>query len=245
MTDAGAGDAGQASLDDAVFRPVRAGNSLEETTARLMQTIRLGVVAPGDALPAERELAVRFSVSRDTVREAIRELTDTGYLKPRRGRYGGTFVSDPLPSPPVAPVSPATLAELEDLLGMREILEVGAVRAAATRTLDGEARALLWARLGEVADASTADYRRLDSRLHLTIGEIAGVPSLVTALADNRTRLNELLDSFPLLPRNIEHSNRQHEAIVLAILAGNEHGAAEAVREHLEGSAALLRGFLG
>ena len=34
----------QASLDDAVFRPVRAGNSLEDTTARLMQTIRLGVV---------------------------------------------------------------------------------------------------------------------------------------------------------------------------------------------------------
>jgi DNA-binding FadR family transcriptional regulator len=210
-----------------------------------MQTIRLGVVAPGDALPAERELAVRFSVSRDTVREAIRELTDTGYLKPRRGRYGGTFVSDPLPSPPVAPVSPATVAELEDLLGMREILEVGAARAAATRTLDGEARALLWTRLAEVAAASTADYRRLDSRLHLTIGEIVGVPSLVTALADNRTRLNELLDSFPLLPRNIEHSNRQHEAIVLAILAGNEEGAAEAVREHLEGSAALLRGFLG
>ena len=70
------------------------------------------------------------------------------------------------------------------------------------------------------------------------------MPSLVTVLADNRTRLNEQLDSFPLLPRNIEHSNRQHEAIVMAILAGNEDAAAEAVREHLDGSAALLRGFL-
>jgi DNA-binding GntR family transcriptional regulator len=99
-------------------------------------------------------------------------------------------------------------------------------------------------RLAEVSAASTTDYRRLDSRLHLTIGEIAGVPSVVTVLADNRTRLNELLDSFPLLPRNIEHSNRQHEAIVMAILSGNQDGAADAVREHLEGSAALLRGFL-
>ena len=45
MTDTGAREAGPASLDDAVFRPVRAGNSLEDTTARLMQTIRLGVVA--------------------------------------------------------------------------------------------------------------------------------------------------------------------------------------------------------
>ena len=58
-------------VDDAVYRPVRSGNSLEDTVARLMQTIRLGVVAPGQALPSERELALRFSVSRDTVREAM------------------------------------------------------------------------------------------------------------------------------------------------------------------------------
>ncbi len=210
-----------------------------------MQTIRLGVVPPGGTLPSERELAVRFSVSRDTVREAIRELSDTGYLTlaPRavRRHVRQRSAARRRPSPRSMP---PTATELDDLLGLREILEVGAARAAATRTLDGEARALLWTRLGEVAAASTADYRRLDSRLHLTIGEIVGVPSLVTVLADNRTRLNELLDSFPLLPRNIEHSNRQHEAIVLAILSGNEEGAAEAVREHLEGSAALLRGFL-
>ncbi|HWM32968.1 MAG TPA: FCD domain-containing protein [Pseudolysinimonas sp.] len=237
-------DAGTASLDEAVFRPLRSGNSLEDTISRLMQTIRLGVVPPGETLPSERELALRFSVSRDTVREAIRELADAGYLTARRGRYGGTFVSDPLPDPPVAPLTPPTAGELDDLLGLREILEVGAARAAATRTLEGDARAVLWTRLGEVRAASAADYRRLDSRLHLTIGEIVGVPSLVHLMADNRTRVNELLDSFPLLTRNIEHSNRQHEEIVMAILSGNEEGAAEAMREHLEGSAALLRGFL-
>ena len=70
------------------------------------------------------------------------------------------------------------------------------------------------------------------------------MPSLVPLLADNRTRINELLDRFPLLARNIEHSNEQHEAIVLAILAGDADGAADAMREHLEGSGALLRGFL-
>lgn len=233
-----------ATLSDAVFRPVRSGNSLEDTTARLMQTIRLGVVPPGEALPSERDLAVRFSVSRDTVREAIRELADTGFLVSRRGRYGGTFVSDPLPVPPVAPAVPPSAAELDDLLGLREILEVGAARAAAVRTLDSEARSALWTRLGEVAAASAEDYRRLDSRLHLTVAEIVGVPSLVTLLADNRSRVNELLDSFPLLPRNIEHSNRQHERIVMAILSGDDQAAADAMAEHLEGSAALLRGFL-
>lgn len=236
---------GPSLVDEAVFRPVRSGNSLEDTVGRLMQTIRLGVVPPGQALPSERDLAARFSVSRDTVREAIRELSEAGYLVSKRGRYGGTFVADPLPSPPVAPAVAPTASEIEDVVGLREILEVGAVRAAATRALEPDDRALLWTRLGEVQAASPDDYRRLDSRLHLAFAEIVGVPSLVTLLAENRTRVNELLDTFPLLARTIEHSNRQHEAIVFAILAGNEQGAADAMREHLDASAVLLRGFLG
>jgi DNA-binding FadR family transcriptional regulator len=48
-----------------------------------------------------------------------------------------------------------------------------------------------------------------------------------------------------LLPLNIAHSNEQHEAIVTAILTGNRARAAEAMSEHLDGSAVLLRGFLG
>ena len=63
-----------------VYRPLRDGNALEDTVARLVQTIRLGVVAPGESLPPERELAGRYEVSRDTVREAIRELADTGHV---------------------------------------------------------------------------------------------------------------------------------------------------------------------
>jgi len=63
-------------------------------------------------------------------------------------------------------------------------------------------------------------------------------------LVGNRSRVNALLDGIPLLSRNIEQSNRQHEDIVAAILAGNVDRAATTTREHLEGSAALLRGFL-
>jgi DNA-binding FadR family transcriptional regulator len=52
------------------------------------------------------------------------------------------------------------------------------------------------------------------------------------------------LDKIPLLPPNIAHSNEQHETIVMAILTGRPDDAAAAMRNHLEGSAALLRGFL-
>jgi GntR family transcriptional repressor for pyruvate dehydrogenase complex len=230
-------------IGEALFRPVRSGNAFEDTVARLLQTIRLGIVGPGEALPPERDLAARFSVSRDTVREAIRELSDAGYLQSRRGRYGGTFVSDTLPTVTTTSEPPDS-AEIEDVLGLREILELGAARAAASRTLSAAERDALWTSLRETSAATVSDYRRLDSRLHLTIGELVGTPSLVPLLADNRTRVNELLERIPLLGRNIEHSNLQHEEIVVAILTGDAERAAQAMSEHLEGSAALLRGFL-
>jgi GntR family transcriptional repressor for pyruvate dehydrogenase complex len=233
----------QSVISDALFRPVRSGNAFEDTVARLLQTIRLGIVAPGEALPPERDLAARFSVSRDTVREAIRELADAGYLVSKRGRYGGTFVTDPVPAA-VGNAAPLDPAEIEDVLGLREILELGAARAAASRSLSAAERDLLWTRQRDAAAASVTDYRRLDSRLHLTIGELVGTPSLVSLLADNRTRVNELLERIPLLSTNIAHSNQQHESIVVAILTGDPESAAAAMREHLEGSAALLRAFL-
>ena len=226
----------------AVYRPLRRGNALEDTVARLVQTIRLGVVAPGESLPPERELAASFGVSRDTVREAIRELADTGYLLPRRGRYGGTFVADPLPQPAIRRT--VTPEEVDDVLGLRRVLETGAVRAAASRSLDAATRADLWARHEAALPAGPGEYRRLDTLLHLAIAEAAGIPSLVALVAENRADVNEWLDTFPLMPRNIQHSGEQHERIIAAILAGRADAAEEAMRDHLAGSEALLRGFL-
>ncbi len=47
-----------------------------------------------------------------------------------------------------------------------------------------------------------------------------------------------------LLAVNIEHSDAQHRSIVDAILAGDPAAARQAMDEHLDGTSALLRGFL-
>lgn len=228
---------------DALLRPVRPLNAFEDTVERLLQTIRLGVLGPGDSLPPERELAAQMRVSRDTVREAIKSLAEAGYLVSRRGRYGGTFVADALPAPCAHDVE-FSRADIDDAMRLREILETGAARMAATRTLTAADRDALSARLLDVRGCAPTDYRRLDSRLHLAIAEAAGVPSLVPMIAQNRMRLNEMLDRIPLLTRNIAHSDEQHEAIVAAILAGDADAAAETTAAHVWGSAALLHGFL-
>lgn len=233
-------------VETALFRPVRTRNAFEETVERLLQAIRLGVAAPGERLPAERDLAARLGVSRVTLRDAIRAIADAGYVESRRGRYGGTFVAAELPSTRRR-TRAAPVGELEDVLTLRRVLESGAAEAAAARTLTPDDRQHLRVRLTEVGAVDTADeaeYRRRDSRLHLAIAEVTASASLTTAVADVRTRVNELLDKIPLLAANIEHSNAQHQTIVEAILSGDATAARQAMDEHLAGTAALLRGFL-
>ena len=251
-TDAAGTDAAGGIRSELLLRPVHGGNAFEETVQRLLQTVRLGLIAPGERLPAERDLAGMLAVSRDTLRDALASLGEAGYLVSRRGRYGGTFVVDELPTTArgrgaggePAPERRYTPAEINDALILREVLEVGAARQAAARPLAPADREALWASLGDSIAATDDDYRRLDSRLHLTIGELAGSSSLVPLLAEVRMRVNELLDSIPSLGPNIAHSNRQHEQVVMAILTGNPEAAALAMTEHLAGTALLLRGFL-
>ncbi len=236
------------TADDAVLRPIRGGNAFEETVERILQVIKLGVIVAGERLPPERELSVRLNVSRVTLREAIRALQEAGYVESRRGRYGGTFVRRaevPNGRTSHRRAGRRPVEEMDDLLTLREVLEVGAAEMAARRALGPEEGRHLSDRLAQTSAARLRDYRRLDSRLHLAIAEVTGSASLTSCIADVRMRLNELLDAIPQLRRNIEHSNRQHQAIVAAILTGDPPAARRSMEEHVAGSAALLRGFLG
>ncbi|MGA5822004.1 FadR/GntR family transcriptional regulator [Kitasatospora sp. NPDC094028] len=231
----------------AIFRPVRTGNAFEETVERLLQAIKLGVFGLGDRLPAERDLAARLGVSRETLREALRTLQQAGCVEPRRGRYGGTFVTYRMPAPDVADLRRAARdlgGALEDALTYRQVLEVGAAEAAARRPLSPDQQAHLESRLAELEEAPPEQYRQLDSRFHLAIGELTGSPTLATAIAEARMRLNDLLNAIPMVDRNIAHAAEQHRAMVRAILDGDGDAARRATEEHLAGTAALLRGFL-
>lgn len=230
-------------IAELLITQVRPANAYEESVQRLLQSIRLGMIHPGDRLPSERDLAAMLKVSRDTVREALSTLADAGYVVSQRGRYGGTFVVDELPDP--SPTDAVITAdEVADVTALRRVLEIGAAREAASRELTAEERSSLARALEDCTNAPTTDHRRIDSRLHLLIAELSGSPSLVPLSANMRTRMNALLAAIPVLEPNIAHSNEQHARIVNAILAGRPQAAAKAMSEHIEGSAALLRAFL-
>ena len=233
-----------------MLRPVRAGNAFEETVERLLTAIRLGLVGPGEKFPAERDLAAQLGVSRLTLREALRSLQQAVFVESHRGRFGGTFVMASPPAPGRAELLRQLRedgARLDDVLTFRMAVETGAAQLLAQAVagpIPPAAAEVLPARLAALATAGPQDYRRLDTLFHLAIAELTGSPLLAAACADARMRTNDLLNAIPVLPRNIDHTAAQHTAIVAAILSGDPDRARRAVAEHLEGTSALLRGFL-
>jgi len=234
-----------------MWRPVRGGNAFEITVARLAQAIRLGLVAVGERLPPERELAERLQVSRVTLREAIAALREAGFLESRRGRSGGTFVvrasGDAVegPAQDAAALAREMGDTLHDALDFRRVLEPGAAALAATRALSAADRANLVACLAAARTRDPLTRRVSDSRLHLAIASTSGSTSVAASIADVQLRLDRLLAAIPVLRRNLDHSDTQHDRIVEAILAGDPAVARVEMEEHCDATAALLRGLLG
>ncbi|MET7681721.1 FCD domain-containing protein [Streptomyces sp. NPDC005423] len=228
-----------------VLRPVRAGNGFEEALEQILQVVRLGLVPGGGRLPAERELAERLGISRVTLREVLKVLQDQGLVESRRGRYGGTFVLARTDAGGEDELRRRiSSVDIEDVLRFREVLEVGAAGLCATHGLTPDQAGRLRKALAATHDAPLSDYRRRDTLLHLTLAQLCGSPTLTAQYAGVRAAVNDLLDCIPLLVRNLEHSQRQHIALVEAVLDGDADGAREMMREHCGGTAALLRGFL-
>jgi DNA-binding FadR family transcriptional regulator len=229
-----------------LFSPVPVRNAFEVTIERLAQSIRLGVLVEGDRLPPERELAETFGVSRVTLREAIKALRDAGLVESRRGRGGGTFVAVPRREHTRSrdELERAIGHHLDDVLSLRKVVEPGAAALAASRTLSAADRSSLLEYLRAATDCEPNVRRRADSRLHLAIAALGGSALVTAVVADVQMRLDELLRAIPVIPGNIAHSARQHASVVEAILGGQPEWARTEMEEHVDGTAALLRGFL-
>jgi DNA-binding FadR family transcriptional regulator len=77
------------------YEPVQTSRAFEEVMAQLRRLAVQGHLKPGDRLPAERDLALRLGVSRNTIREALRGLEMAGVLELRKGAHGGAFLISP------------------------------------------------------------------------------------------------------------------------------------------------------
>ena len=236
-------------LPEAVLRPVRGHHAFEACVEQLATAIRLGVYPLGTTLPAERELAAILQVSRATLREAMAALREAGLVETRRGRAGGTVVTLKPRTPSAraaARVSAERRSDWLDALEFRSVVEPGAAWLAARNRPTGVRREQLERALADVEAArKPAAHRQADSRFHLTVASLADSPRVIEAVTSVQATLHEMLLAIPVLGTNIAHSDRQHAALVKAILAGNAARARTVMEEHCDDTAALLRGLVG
>ena len=81
-------------LSRAQFQPIRTPRAFEEIADQIRKELSQRRLRPGDRLPPERALAGQFGVSRNTLREALRSLENSGLLRLQKGASGGAFVCE-------------------------------------------------------------------------------------------------------------------------------------------------------
>jgi len=86
------------SVDELSFQQVKTRRVFEEICEQIRRRLASGALKPGDKLPAERDLATEFRVSRPAVREALRTLEISGVVSLQKGVKGGAFIRDGNPA---------------------------------------------------------------------------------------------------------------------------------------------------
>lgn len=227
-------------------RRQRLSDSITEYIERLIVE---GKLNPGDALPPERDLAKQLGVSRPSLREALLVMESRGLVQARRGGgFGVTDITGPTITDPLVHLLQRHPSTIDDVLELRHGLECVAAYFAAIRATDADAKRLkemsaaMRRRRAERDPLEDAD---LDVDFHMAIAEASHNVALVHVMRGifNLMRSNMMRSREVLYrqPENVALLDKQHVAIVEAIVARNHDAARAAANLHLSFIQASLR----
>ena len=208
------------------------GRLYQELARKLFAQLAAGAYALGDRLPPERELAVEFSVSRPTVREAIIALEVQGIVEVKVG--SGAYVRR-LPGAGDAPGFNVTAFELTEA---RILSEGEAAALAATNITDADLEHLRDLVDKIAVENQLADGAELADRdLHLAIAKITRNTAMVSIIEELWRMRSASPDSALLLAKardaNVRPVVEEHMAIVAALATRDPARARAAMRAHL------------
>jgi DNA-binding FadR family transcriptional regulator len=231
-------------VERTVFTPVRQGSAVAETVARLGQAIGMGLLRPGDRLPAETRLAEDLGISPVTLRSALAILRGAGLLETQRGRVGGTFVTEAAADAalPIDEPLPTEL-ELRDLADERGVVEGGTAALAAQRATADQLEEL--GRLAERMEETRAyePWSATDTLFHLLVADASGSQRLVSRVAELRSEVYRITRHVPTPRETVELADREHREILRALRARRPERARAAMVRHVESTRALWLGL--
>lgn len=230
MANAGAAPA-RRSLSDRVVQGLRA-------------EIDTGLRQPGDKLPTEPELVVRFGVSRTVVREAIAALRADGLVESRHGV--GVFVTAGRgPARDLGPLARASdsIADIIEELELRAAVEIEAAGLAAERCSPAQEAGIHTALQAFSALVEAGEpTEEADFAFHMAIaratnnGRFEAFLGYLGRRTIPRLKLRNALGGASPLPNRDAELDVEHRAVADAIYAHDKDAACLAMRRHLLGS---------
>jgi len=208
-------------------------NGARALAGALAEAIRKQVYRVNERLPAERELASHYDVSRGTLRNALALLEQEGLVTRKVG--SGTFVMPPtiekVASQFADTTSPMQLMQVRNML--EPIIVDLAVHHAAGRDLEQ-----LRIALERVEAARTAEqFSIADEAFHQSIAEACGNPLMIWIYEQvNEVRRHELWRASRgevLSQQNMTQYNAHHRALFEAISQRDAQAAKAHMMEHL------------
>jgi len=228
------------------FSAIKRQNISDIVFEQLRDNIYRGEIKAGEQLLSERELAEILAVSRSTVRKAIGQLIDMGYVENRQGQ--GNFVKLPQAKDPHNPFSYVMTpgkSSLDELMEVRIGLECHGVALAAERATHKDILFLeeAFAELtsGDPAGSST---RNADMKFHMGIAyathnsvQIDLISRFYDYMFYSISKLHAILYEKN---NNLEVINKQHYKILDAVRHHDEESARRYMLQHIT----FLRSFL-
>lgn len=188
---------------------------------------------PGDKVPTEKELSELFGVGRSTIRESMKALVAKGLIV---RTTEGTFVSDHVEKCLVDPLNLMVNMEfgkVRDLLELREIVELGAIRIAAEKIDDSaiaELKRINW-QLQEPGAGPEALQDR-DIQFHNVIAGATGNKVLAEFLNAIRRVIADHVEDIQVPQQNIEGACCKHQNIINALEAHDPQRAHAAMKDY-------------
>jgi DNA-binding FadR family transcriptional regulator len=227
----------------AIFAPLGDVGRAGQVEQRLAEAIRSGVLAEGERLPSEPELAGRFGVAVVTVREALTGLRAHGLVTTSRGRGGGTFVAAGATVDQealTARLAAMSRADLQDRGTQYVMLLAGCAELAAERADEDEAdslRRLLATELGgtdEDEDGDAGAWRHADAELWLSVAALTQSSRITREVVRLEADFGMIV-RIPLSdPAFRDLTSASHRRLVDAIAAGDPDAARKIAQAHLQ-----------
>jgi DNA-binding FadR family transcriptional regulator len=209
--------------------------------AVLSKDVESGHLFPGSRLPTEQQLADRFGVSRNVVREAIAQLRADGIIEARQGV--GAFVLAPEQRAAIRIDREALKSgdNMERLFELRRILETESAALAALRRTD-EHLASIKAALDRMSGEERWEEGSIDADLlfHREIARATGngyIHTFISFVCEQiRNSIHYARMTNPLHDL-VEINVGEHVRIYDAVAAGDAAGAGQAMSAHITGAA--------